>query len=171
MVKLTFDKMGYDPNGLHEELGDLGEKYLLTHNEAQISILFPDIYIEKIVDIVNEEEIVTEVYYKKNEIQVDNGLDEEGNTIITTRIDKVPFDFATLEATINNTKILHDPLKRQNKLDNEQTLRQIKETDSELVRGLEDLYTWAQTAGFTPAQAQLDRITERTTLRSQLKGV
>jgi len=161
MIKLTFDRAGFDPNGLHDELGDLGEKYYLTHTEAEITLMFPN--IDK-VELKDEEGNITDTVYKKP--WVEKIIVDDVETEIQ-HIDDIDFD--SLLATIEGVKNNHDPLKRQKRLDNEKLLKEIAETDSEFVRLVEDMATFLENNhGFSIPQAQKDRIAERANKRSQL---
>jgi hypothetical protein len=164
LIKLKFNRAGFDPNGLHEELGDLGGKYYLTHTESEITLMFPELVKLNIYD--DEANLVRVEYEKrwKETVIID---DKEVELVRSEH-----FDFATLESTIDGVKNAHDPLKRQNRLDNERLLKEIAETDSEFVRLVEDIADFLETNhGFAIPQAQKDRMAERANKRSQLQGV
>lgn len=134
---------------LREDIQTLGEKFRILLNNG-LEIEFFD--IRKIV--TNDEEIYQK-RHKKINIDGENEVDVWEN---------YNFDINSLNLIVNN----HDKIKSEQKID---LLNKIKETDSKLIRGTEDIYDWAETIGFNPAQAQKDLIMERKAIRNQLNNI
>ena len=157
MFKYIIDKTDIDPNLLHEELGELGEQYQLLHNDTEVIIQFP-----KLTQNIDEE---TEGITYTKRFETTSIVDEEEITTVTNE----PFDFSVLESTIQSVVSAHDKQVAIDRKANQVILQEIKESDSELLRGMEDVYEWAESMGFTPSQIQKDRIADRKAKRANLK--
>lgn len=168
MYKLEIPIGAIDPNLLHEELGDLGERYYLTFNTSKIFLQFPEI---KDVNELDEEGLEAGVVnHFKKVITQETIQDEEGKDIVKDIVTYEQFDFTAMQSIIDNKIANHDPNIRVNRLHNEQTIAQIKETDSEFLRVVEEIaLKMVELGHLNIAQKQLDRITFRINKRNQLR--
>lgn len=146
---------------LTEQIELLGEKFRILLNDGLEIELFDIRSLTTNEVNENEEVISTSTIYQKRHKET-NMID--GEEVKVDVWEDYNFDIELLNSIIAN----HDKVKSEQKKD---IIDKIKDTDSELVRGLEDLYEWAEIVGFTPAQVQKDRISERKSLRSQLNSL
>ncbi len=110
MLKLSYSKENINVNKLHVELGDLGEKYFLTHNETELFLSFPDLF-KREINVNDEQGNITEtvVTYEKKTTSSVTVKDEEENEVIKELDTYTVFDFISLQTTIDSIIAAHDP--------------------------------------------------------------
>jgi hypothetical protein len=97
MIKLSYGKTNINVTKLHDEFGDLGQQYFLTHDESEFHLMFPDLFGR--TEEVEGENPVN--FYEKQIIT----FDDEANQVISFE----PFDIVPIQTQINGIIAAHDP--------------------------------------------------------------